>query len=118
MPMSLEEYQVAQAYMVTKMQQQSRTETEGVDVLERRPFKDDQFGEGQYTTKVYRLQSKVPSCVRISPRFRLTVETIHTAENGQLENVHGLNTEQLASRQLDLDVVLFRMVGRFSVIPL
>ncbi|KAI4373514.1 hypothetical protein MLD38_011633 [Melastoma candidum] len=129
MPMSLEEYQVAQAYMVTKMQQQSRTETEGVDVLENRPFKDDQFGEGQYTSKVYRLQSKVPSWLttfapadalileeeawNAYPRcktvikcpyftkFRLTVETIHTAENGQLENVHGLNKEQLASRQVE-----------------
>lgn len=42
--------------MVAKMQQQSRTETEGVDVLENRPFQDDEFGEGQYTLKVYRLQ--------------------------------------------------------------
>lgn len=43
-------------YMVNKMQQQSTTDTEGVDILENRPFDDDEFGKGQYTSKVYRLQ--------------------------------------------------------------
>ncbi|KAL6203105.1 hypothetical protein ACLB2K_026808 [Fragaria x ananassa] len=61
MPMSLEEYQVAQAYMVTKMQQQNTNSTEGVEVLENKSFEDDVFGKGQYTSKVYRLQSKAPT---------------------------------------------------------
>lgn len=44
-------------YMVMKMQQQSTTGTEGVEVLENRSFEDDDvFGRGQYTSKVYRLQ--------------------------------------------------------------
>ncbi|GMN24585.1 hypothetical protein TIFTF001_000625 [Ficus carica] len=133
MPMSLEEYQIAQMYMVMKMQQQNTTGREGVEVLENRSFEDDEFGKGQYTSKVYHLQSKVPTWLTTfapadalvmqeeawnayprcktgwqSPhdcpyftKFRLTIETIHKADNGKSENVHGLNKEQLAARQVE-----------------
>ncbi|XP_042956979.1 phosphatidylinositol transfer protein 2-like isoform X6 [Carya illinoinensis] len=159
MPLSLEEYGIAQMYMVTKMQQKNTTGTEGVELLESRPFEDDVYGKGRYTPKVYRLQSKVPAWLRkfapphaldvqeeawsayprcksglpcpldVPPcvflvlvlmsfwffickwmphypvlkcahftRFRLTIETVHRADNGHLENVHGLSKEQLAAR--------------------
>ncbi|KAK4772625.1 hypothetical protein SAY86_014400 [Trapa natans] len=130
MPMSLEEFQVAQVYMVNKMQQQNTTDTEGVDILEKSPFHDDEFGEGQYSSKVYRLQSKAPSwlttfapaealilheeawnaypkCKTVIKcpyfkKFSLTIETVHKADNGQSENVHGLNKEQLAAKQVEI----------------
>lgn len=38
------------------MQQQSTNGTEGVEVVENRPFEDDELGKGQYTLKIYRLQ--------------------------------------------------------------
>ncbi|KAK8480697.1 hypothetical protein V6N11_046131 [Hibiscus sabdariffa] len=129
MPMSLEEYQVSQMYMVMKMQQQSTNGAEGVQVLENRPFQDEVFGKGQYTSKVYRLQSKAPAWLTsIAPtdalvmqeeawnayprcktvikcpyftKFSLTIETVHGADNGTSENVHGLNEEQLAARQVE-----------------
>ncbi|XP_038693651.1 phosphatidylinositol transfer protein 1-like [Tripterygium wilfordii] len=129
MPMSLEEYQIAQMYMVTKMQQQSTTSSEGVEVLQNRPFEDDVFGKGQYTSKIYRLQSKAPAwlttfapadalvmqeeawnayprCKTVIKcpyftRFSLTIDTIHLADSGQSENVHGLSKEQLAARQVE-----------------
>ncbi|XP_038999010.1 phosphatidylinositol transfer protein 1-like isoform X2 [Hibiscus syriacus] len=129
MPMSLDEYQVSQMYMVMKMQQQSTNGAEGVEVLENIPFQDDVFGKGQYTSKVYRLQSKAPAWLTsIAPtdalviqeeawnayprcktvikcpyftKFSLTIETIHRADNGTSENVHGLNEEQLAARQVE-----------------
>ncbi|KAL3530615.1 hypothetical protein ACH5RR_009937 [Cinchona calisaya] len=129
MPLSLEEYQVAQMYMVMKMQQQNTTGTEGVEVLENRPFEDDEFGKGQYTLKLYRLQSKAPSwlttfapadalvmqeeawnsyprCKSVIKcpyftRFRLTIETIHKADNGLSENVHGLSKTELATREVE-----------------
>ncbi|KAK8683281.1 hypothetical protein V6N13_039346 [Hibiscus sabdariffa] len=130
MPMSLEEYQVSQMYMVMKMQQQSTNGAEGVEVLENRPFQDDIFGRGQYTSKVYRLQSKAPAWLTsIAPtdalvmqeeawnayprcktvikcpyftKFSLTIETVHRADNGTSENVHGLNEDQLAARQVEI----------------
>ncbi|XP_007015489.2 PREDICTED: phosphatidylinositol transfer protein 2 isoform X1 [Theobroma cacao] len=129
MPMSLEEYQTAQMYMVMKMQQQSTNGAEGVEVLENRPFQADAFGKGQYTSKVYRLQSKAPAWLTtVAPKdalvmqeeawnayprcktvikcpyftkFCLTIETVHRADNGTSENVHFLNEEQLAARQVE-----------------
>ncbi|XP_057781752.1 uncharacterized protein LOC131000034 [Salvia miltiorrhiza] len=133
MPLSVEEFQVAQMYMVMKMQQQNTNSTEGVEVLENRPFEDDEIGKGQYTLKIYRLQSKAPAWLsKFAPadalvmqeeawnayprcksvikclyftRFILTIETIHTADCGLSENVHGLTKEQLAIRQVEtLDI--------------
>ncbi|KAL7085062.1 hypothetical protein ABFS82_14G246500 [Erythranthe guttata] len=129
MPLSVEEFQVAQMYMVMKMQQQNTDGKEGVEVLENRPFEDDDFGKGQYTLKIYRLQSKAPTWLaRFAPtdalvmqeeawnayprcksvikcpyftRFILTIETIHKADYGQSENVHGLMENQLAVRQVE-----------------
>lgn len=130
MPMSLAEYEVAQMYMVLKMQQENTTSTEGVDVLESRPFEDNVFGKGHYTSKVYSFQSKIPSwlttfasadslllkeeawnaypkcksvikCPSLS-KLLLTVDTIHVADNGKSENVHGLNKDQLSLRQVEV----------------
>lgn len=130
MPLTLEEYQIAQMYMVMKMQQENTTGTEGVEVLENRPFEDDEFGKGQYTLKLYRLQSKAPLWLKtFAPadalvmqeeawnsyprcksviqcpyftKFRLTIETIHKADNGQSENVHGLSKNELAAREVEI----------------
>lgn len=129
MPLSLEEYQIGQTHMVIKLQQQSTTGDEGVEVLENRPFEDDEFGKGQYTYKVYRLKSKVPSWLtRFAPanalnleeeswnafpkcktvikcpyfaKFSMTVETIHAADNGRRFNVHNLSVEKLAVRKIE-----------------
>ncbi|KAG8495174.1 hypothetical protein CXB51_012834 [Gossypium anomalum] len=149
MPMSLEEYRVAQTFMVLKMQQQSTNEAEGVEVLENKGFEDDVYGKGQYTSKLYRLQSKAPSWLTtlapkdalimqeeswnayprcktgvqrcllfifllllefICPYFAklsVTIETIHLEDNGKSENVHGLNKEQLAARQVEfIDITM------------
>ncbi|KAK3206089.1 hypothetical protein Dsin_020135 [Dipteronia sinensis] len=123
-------YQIAQMYMVMKMQQQSSTGPEGVEVLENRPFEADVYGRGQFTSKIYRLQSKAPAWLRtFAPadalvmqeeawnayprcktvikcpyftKFSLTIETVHKADNGHSENVHNLSKEQLAARQVEV----------------
>ncbi|KAI5322216.1 PREDICTED: phosphatidylinositol transfer [Prunus dulcis] len=130
MPMSLEEYQVAQMYMVRKMQQQNTTSTEGVEILENKSFEDDVLGKGHYSSKIYRLQSKAPTWLttfapadalimqeeawNAYPRcktvikcpyftkFQLTIETVHRADNGQSDNVHGLSKGQLATRDVEI----------------
>lgn len=130
MPMTLDEYEIAQMYMILKMQQETTTNTEGVDVLENKPFEDNFFGKGHYTSKVYRYQSKIPSWITTfappdslllkeeawnaypkcksvvkCPSFSkllLTVETVHVADNGQSKNVHGLSKEQLALREVEV----------------
>ncbi|XP_040993275.1 phosphatidylinositol transfer protein 1-like isoform X4 [Juglans microcarpa x Juglans regia] len=131
MPLSLEEYGIAQMYMVTKMQQKNTTGTERVELLESRPFEDDVYGKGRYTSKVYRLQSKVPAWLRkfapphaldmqeeawsAYPRCKsvlkvkiLSFQSKFTSTNilGKMFyftalQVHGLSKEQLAARQVE-----------------
>ncbi|KAK6144467.1 hypothetical protein DH2020_021287 [Rehmannia glutinosa] len=106
MPLSLEEFQVAQMYMVMKMQQQNTTGEEGVEVLENRPFEDDDFGKGQYTLKIYRLQSKAPTWLaKFAPTGALVMQ--EEAWNAyprckSVIKVLGLTKEQLAVRQVEM----------------
>lgn len=136
MPVSLEEYRVAQMYMVTRMQEQQTSGSEGVEVLVNEPFEDEQFGKGQYTSKIYRMQSKAPSwlaaiaptnsllieeeawnafpkCKTILkcpyfPKFKLTIETMHVADNGQSPNALNLPRSELTSRTVEMiDIASF-----------
>lgn len=64
LPLSVEEYQVAQLFGVAE---ESKNETgggDGVQVIENHPYKKDDGEEGQYTYKVYNIHNKVPSFVR------------------------------------------------------
>ncbi|CAM6102930.1 unnamed protein product [Calypogeia fissa] len=129
MPLSVEEYRIAQMYMVTRMQEQQTSGSEGVEVLVNEPFENEEYGRGQYTSKIYHLQSKAPSWVTaIAPsnsllieeeawnaypkcktvlkcpyfnRFKLTIETIHIADNGQSTNVHNLPSSTLDNRRVE-----------------
>ncbi|XP_050780364.1 membrane-associated phosphatidylinositol transfer protein 2 isoform X6 [Gopherus flavomarginatus] len=75
-PMSVEEYRIAQLYMIQK---KSREETcgegSGVEILENRPYMDGPGGIGQYTHKVYHIGMHIPSWFRsILPKAALRVE--------------------------------------------
>ncbi|XP_077164364.1 membrane-associated phosphatidylinositol transfer protein 2 isoform X5 [Paroedura picta] len=76
LPMSVEEYRIAQLYMIQK---KSREETcgegSGVEILENRPYTDGPGGNGQYTHKVYHIGMHIPSWFRsILPKAALRVE--------------------------------------------
>uniref|UniRef100_A0A672U4Z8 Phosphatidylinositol transfer protein membrane associated 2 n=1 Tax=Strigops habroptila TaxID=2489341 RepID=A0A672U4Z8_STRHB len=76
LPMSVEEYRIAQLYMIQK---KSREETcgegSGVEILENRPYVDGPGGNGQYTHKVYHIGMHIPSWFRsILPKAALRVE--------------------------------------------
>ncbi|XP_078809130.1 membrane-associated phosphatidylinositol transfer protein 2 isoform X7 [Oryzias latipes] len=76
MPMSVEEYRIAQLYMIQK---KSREETcgegSGVEILENKPYTDGPGGTGQYTHKVYHIGMHIPSWFRsILPKAALRVE--------------------------------------------
>ncbi|VAH89723.1 unnamed protein product [Triticum turgidum subsp. durum] len=64
MPMLMEEYEIGLSYTIIKMEQQNTNGKEGVEVLQQVPFEDDELGEGQFTSKVYHLQSKIPSWMK------------------------------------------------------
>ncbi|XP_036132466.1 membrane-associated phosphatidylinositol transfer protein 2 isoform X1 [Molossus molossus] len=75
LPMTVEEYRIAQLYMIQK---KSRDETygegSGVEILENRPYTDGPGGSGQYTHKVYHIGMHIPSWFRsILPKAALRV---------------------------------------------
>ncbi|XP_055063620.2 membrane-associated phosphatidylinositol transfer protein 2 isoform X4 [Misgurnus anguillicaudatus] len=76
MPMSVEEYRIAQLYMIQKKsREESEGEGSGVEILENRPYIDGPGGSGQYTHKVYHIGQHIPSWFRsILPKAALRVE--------------------------------------------
>ncbi|XP_012684303.1 phosphatidylinositol transfer protein, alpha a [Clupea harengus] len=121
LPISVEEYQVGQLYSVAETSKNETGGGEGVEVLKNEPYEKD--GEkGQYTHKIYHLQSKVPSFVRMlapasalnihekawnaypycrtvltneymKDNFLIQIETWHKPDLGEQENVHGLDAD-------------------------
>ncbi|XP_047200501.1 membrane-associated phosphatidylinositol transfer protein 2 isoform X4 [Hippoglossus stenolepis] len=76
MPMSVEEYRIAQLYMIQKKsREESCGEGSGVEILENKPYVDGPGGSGQYTRKVYHIGKHIPSwfCA-ILPQAALRVE--------------------------------------------
>ncbi|VAH89722.1 unnamed protein product [Triticum turgidum subsp. durum] len=130
MPMLMEEYEIGLSYTIIKMEQQNTNGKEGVEVLQQVPFEDDELGEGQFTSKVYHLQSKIPSWMKgfasasslavhedswsAYPKSRtvmqcplfskcsLTIDTVIRPDNGCSENAHNLNSQQLAAREVEI----------------
>uniref|UniRef100_A0A8C0IJL9 Phosphatidylinositol transfer protein N-terminal domain-containing protein n=1 Tax=Chelonoidis abingdonii TaxID=106734 RepID=A0A8C0IJL9_CHEAB len=77
LPMSLEEYQVAQLYMIQvgTNGSESSGEGSGVEILANRPYSDGPGGSGQYTHKIYHVGSHIPSWFRaLLPKAALQVE--------------------------------------------
>jgi len=133
--MTVDEYQVAQLYSVAEASKNETGGGEGVEVLKNEPYDNypllnGKFTKGQYTYKIYRLESKVPSWIKmIAPtgslevheeawnaypycktvvsnpgymkdNFYITIETYHIGDRGQQENVHELDKKALKERQV------------------
>ncbi|MED6267759.1 hypothetical protein CHARACLAT_015366 [Characodon lateralis] len=141
LPISVEEYQVGQLYSVAEASKNETGGGEGVEVLKNEPYEKD--GEkGQYTHKIYHLQSKVPSFVRMlapssalnihekawnaypycrtvitneymKDNFLIKIETWHKPDLGHQENVHGLDAETWKK----VDVVYIDIADRSQVEP-
>ena len=82
MPMTVEEYQVAQLYAVAEASKAETGGGEGVEVLKNEPYDEThekyiplmggRFSKGQYTHKIYHLASKVGStCAELNMCYRL-----------------------------------------------
>lgn len=78
LPMTVEEYQVAQLYSVAEASKNETGGGEGIEVLKNEPYENVPLGpggkytKGQYTKKIYRLSSKVPGWIKmIAPKGSL-----------------------------------------------
>ncbi|XP_053224286.1 membrane-associated phosphatidylinositol transfer protein 2 isoform X6 [Podarcis raffonei] len=135
LPMSVDEYRIAQLYMIQK---KSREETcgegSGVEILENRPYTDGPGGNGQYTHKVYHIGMHIPSWFRsILPKaalrveeeswnaypytrtrytcpfvekFSIDIETYYISDSGEQANVFNLSPAEKRQTILDpIDIV-------------
>merc|ERR1712110_818476 len=76
LPITVEEYQVAQLYSVAESSKNETGGGEGVEVLKNDPYtdtskdsKNSKGRAGQYTHKLFHLESRVPSFIRmIAPK--------------------------------------------------
>ncbi|VDO03311.1 unnamed protein product [Rodentolepis nana] len=135
MPMTVEEYRIAQLYMIQKKSREESTGDEsGVEILKNEPYTDGPGGSGQYTFKIYHIGSHLPGWLRsIIPdtalrveeeawnaypytktrykvpfmeKFSLEIETMYLDDAGERENVFNLSSGDLNARIVDyIDIV-------------
>ncbi|GFS12940.1 membrane-associated phosphatidylinositol transfer protein 1, partial [Elysia marginata] len=76
LPMSVEEYRIAQLYMIQRKSREESHGTEsGVEIIENKPYSNGPGGSGQYTYKIYHIGSHLPGWFRaILPKSALRVE--------------------------------------------
>lgn len=130
LPLTVDEYQIAQLYMVSRISKQQTGNGEGIQILENRPF-DDENGKGQYTHKIILLGSRIPgwlktfipttalqvdekawnaypycktvySCPFLGDRFSISITTKYLPDGGVSDNVMGLNDAELKERGVDI----------------
>lgn len=77
LPMTPDEYQVAQLWSVAKSSRENTGGGEGIEVIANEPFTDKKdlfksYTDGQFTQKLYKLASKVPWWIRkLAPKGTL-----------------------------------------------
>nr|XP_039255397.1 membrane-associated phosphatidylinositol transfer protein 2-like isoform X1 [Styela clava]XP_039255473.1 membrane-associated phosphatidylinositol transfer protein 2-like isoform X1 [Styela clava] len=130
MPMTVEEYRIAQLYMIQKKsREESQGEGSGVEIIENRPYENGLGGSGQYTRKIYHISKHIPSWfVAILPKdalivyeeawnayphtrtrytcpfidkFSIDIETKYYDDPGDQENVFGTNS----SKNIAVDLI-------------
>lgn len=111
---------MGQLYAVAEASKNETGGGEGVEVLENKPYENDDGEKGQFTHKIYHLKSKVPGIIRtIAPKgslevhekawnaypycktvltnvymkdnFEIKIETWHKPDMGDQNNVHGVD---------------------------
>ncbi|BET00949.1 unnamed protein product [Nesidiocoris tenuis] len=135
LPLTVDEYQVAQLYSVAEASKNNTGGGEGIEVQKNEPFDNypllgGKYSQGQYTYKIYHLQSKVPSFIRLlAPKgsleiheeawnaypycrtiisnpgymkdnFSIVIESYHIGDRGKQDNVHELPADKLKDREV------------------
>uniref|UniRef100_A0A7S0EYJ1 WW domain-containing protein n=1 Tax=Hanusia phi TaxID=3032 RepID=A0A7S0EYJ1_9CRYP len=130
MPVTVDEYKVAQIYMTAKTQSMEAEQPNGagVEILETTDCVHPTMGPGIYTKKHYHIERRFPGWLRaIAPKsgmtlietahncyphvltelrlplfhkFLMRVETIHANDRGDTFNIHNLDEKKLKQREI------------------
>ncbi|KAL8576133.1 hypothetical protein ACOMHN_001483 [Nucella lapillus] len=135
LPLDVEEYRIAQLYMIQKKSREESRDTEsGVEIIENKPYVDGPGGDGQYTYKIYHIGSHLPGWFRavlsksalqveeeawnaypytktryrcpFVDKFLLEIETRYLSDCCVQDNALDLNDHERAQREIDIiDIV-------------
>ncbi|XP_014485228.1 PREDICTED: protein retinal degeneration B isoform X1 [Dinoponera quadriceps] len=141
MPLTVEEYRIAQLYMIAKKSRVESTGSgSGVEIIENKPYSDGPGGDGQYTLKIYHVGSHLPGWFKsLLPKSALIakeeawnaypytktrytcpfveklsveVETYYFPDNGHQDNVFQLSGSDYRNRIVDvIDIVKDQLYG-------
>ena len=130
LPMTVQEYRIAQIYMTARTQgmEAEQENGAGVEILENKPATHATMGKGIYTMKHYHIDRRFPGWLRaIAPKsgctlvetayncypwtrtevrlplfnkFLMVIESKHANDRGDTENIHNLTPEQLSKREV------------------
>ncbi|XP_069688356.1 cytoplasmic phosphatidylinositol transfer protein 1 [Periplaneta americana] len=125
MPLTVEEYQIGQLYMIARHSHEQTDSGEGVEVVENVACEDPEHGRGQYTEKRIHLSSRLPYWVQsfipkvfyvtekawnyypftiteytcsFVPKFTISIKTKYENNNGSTENCLNLDPDILNER--------------------
>lgn len=145
MPLGVEEYRIAQLYMIAKKSRlESEGESSGVEIITNEPYSDGPGGNGQYTDKLYHIEAHLPVWLRsflpkslstireeawnaypysknfISnpnmDKFDIEIESKYLVGGTRQDNVFELDGEQLSERVVDtIDFVNETLYGSDNV---
>lgn len=130
MPLDVEEYRIAQLYMIAKKSRlESEGESSGVEIMVNEPYTNGPGGSGQYTDKVYHISSHLPVWLRgfvpkslssireeawnaypysrnriytpYMDKFQIDIESKYLCGGANRENVFQLNEDEIADVIVD-----------------
>jgi len=142
MPMSVEEYRIAQLYMVARFSKERSSKGEGIEVIANEPYENEK-NKGQYTHKVIHIGSSLPGWLKallptgstqlhekawnaypyvknvytmpfFGEKFSITSETRYFDDDGQQDNALNLPADEVKARVVDtIDIVTENIDARY-----
>ncbi|KAK5641533.1 hypothetical protein RI129_010080 [Pyrocoelia pectoralis] len=132
MPITVEEYQIGQLYMIARHSLEQSGNGEGIEVIESNECFDERYGKGRFTEKRIHLSSRLPYWIQAMipkifyvtekawnyypftiteytcsflPRLNISIQTTYENNNGCTDNSLNLTPEELAERTVErLDI--------------
>jgi len=129
LPISVEEYKLAQRYCTARASKEVTSGKDGVEVLETHTYTDEKTGDtGLYTYKIYHLEGYVPGWLRaiipssalelhekswdrypycktvitnpfLGEKFLFEIESMHVADLGEQNNILGITDRKLLKKR-------------------
>eukprot|EP01112_Ceratiomyxa_fruticulosa_P018710 TRINITY_DN602_c0_g2_i1.p1 TRINITY_DN602_c0_g2~~TRINITY_DN602_c0_g2_i1.p1 ORF type:complete len:309 (+),score=53.56 TRINITY_DN602_c0_g2_i1:114-929(+) len=141
LPFSLEEYRVAQPYMVARVSKEHSRSGNGVEIVANEPYTEEagMGPAGQFTHKIFKIGDALPwyinwaipssfvieekawnaypycktvhSCTAFKYNFSISIETRYIEDQGTTENPFNLTPAELKEREVDVVDIAYDPVG-------